>query len=292
MHTREWALVIFTLLAQLSIGMLLVTVIVRAWTAGKSGAGETTNSTDAHFYVVAVIMALALVASLFHLEKISHVIGAVPNLSTSWMSREVVATVVFMGFTALLAFLTWRKLGTESLRTALAWLSVLIGLGVLVAMSSTYMLPAQPAWNTWATPAMFATTTLLLGVLGTVVTFTFVRVTFDSRIIKSLAIASVVLMGLELLIMPVYLAFLSTQGAAALQSLNTMVGVYGWALVLRLLLVFVGGGLLAAYLFRNASVSEQGRKLAALAFSAFVLVLAGELIGRFLFYASSHRIGV
>jgi len=292
MNAHEWALIIFTLLAQLSVGMLIVTLIIRTYVASKTSAEHAAQTTDRLFYVVTVLMILALIASFFHLGKLTHIIGAVPNLSTSWMSREVVTSVTFMILSALLAFFTWRKTGTESLRMILGWVSVLVGLFLLVAMSLTYMLPAQPAWNTWATPIMFLTTTLLLGVLGTATVLVFTRAEVDNQVMKGIAIATIVLMGLELLIMPIYLAYLSTQGVAALRSLNLMVGVYGWALALRLVLVFVGGGILATYLFANASASGKEKALATLAYSAFVLVLVGEVIGRFLFYATSYRIGV
>ncbi len=292
MNIHEWALIVFTLFAQLSVGMLIVTLIVRAYAVNNAYTEHAAPATNMSFYVIVALMVLALIAALFHLGKVMHVIGAVPNLSTSWMSREVIASVAFTILTALLAFLVWRKIGAEPLHTALGWLSVLVGLFLLVTMSATYMLPAQPAWNTWATPVMFFTTSLLLGVLGTAAMLVFTQTAIESRIIKGLAIASIVLMGLELLTMPVYLAFLSTRGAAALQTLNLMVGAYGWALIVRLILVFLGGGLLATYLFENASATGKEKTLATLAYSAFALVLVSEVLGRFLFYATHYRIGV
>ncbi len=292
MNTHEWALIAFTLLTQLSIGMLIATLTVRAFAGRKTNPERTAPISDLPIYVVVALMVLALIAALFHLGKITHVIGAVPNLATSWMSREVVAAVVFTALTVLLAFLIWRKIGTEFMRMIIGWITALMGLYLLLAMSLTYMLPAQPAWNTLATPVTFFTTSLLLGVLGTAAVLVFTHATVDSQIIKGIAVASIVLVGLELLTMPLYLAFLSTQGAAALRSLSMMIGEYGWALVLRLLLVFAGGGLLAAYLFKNASTAKQEKMSTTLAYSAFALALVGEVIGRFLFYASSFRIGV
>lgn len=292
MNTREWALITFTILAQLSVGMLIVTLIIQAYVTGKTDAEHAAQITDKPFYAIAILMVLALIASLFHLGKVLHVIGAVPNLSTSWMSREVVVSVTFFILTALLAFLIWRKIGSESLHVTIGWISVLVGLFLLVSMSATYMLPAQPAWDTWATPLMFFTTSLLLGVLGTAAVLVFTHTAIESQIMKGLAVASIVLMGLELLTMPVYLAFLSTRGAAALRTLDLMAGIYGWALIIRLILVFVGGGLLATYLFENASTAGKEKTLTTLAYSAFVLVLVSEVLGRFIFYATHYRIGI
>ena len=71
-----------------------------------------------------------------------------------------------------------------------------------------------------------------------------------------------------------------------------MFGTYGLAFFFRLLLVFAGGGVLVAYLYRTASAANQEKAMATLAYSAFVLVLLGEVLSRFLFYATRFRIGV
>ena len=65
----------------------------------------------------------------------------------------------------------------------------------------------------------------------------------------------------------------------------------GW-FIARLVLVFAGAGLVAVNLFRYATTRANPRTLAVLAGSAFLLVLAGELIGRSLFYDSMLRIGM
>ena len=299
MNTREWALIIFTVLAQLSVGMLLVLLIVRAYVSAKANAEQAARLTDRPLFAVAGLMVLALIASLFHLGKVTHVIGAVPNLGTSWMSREVVCSVTFMILTAVFAFAEWRKIGSQALRLLVGWLAVVVGMVLLVCMSMTYMLPAEPAWNTLATPILFFVTALLLGVLGAAAALMANRGAVQSKeadpvdgIMRGLAVAAVALLGIEFLVTPLYMAYLSMQGTAALRSLSLMAGTYGAALFIRLVLVFLGAGLLATHLYRNVSVSGSKNSLATLAYSAFVLVLASEVLGRFLFYATRVRIGV
>ncbi len=167
MNTREWALLIFTILGQLAAGMFLVLLIVRAFAVRKVGVEQAEQWTDVPFYMVFGIMGLGLIAALFHLGKLVHVFGAVPNLATSWMSREVVAAVVFVVLVGIYAFLQWKKMASEGLRTILGWITAVVGLVLLFFMSATYMLPTQPAWDTFATPVNFYTTALLLGVSGT-----------------------------------------------------------------------------------------------------------------------------
>jgi DMSO reductase anchor subunit len=45
-------------------------------------------------------------------------------------------------------------------------------------------------------------------------------------------------------------------------------------------------------MFRNAASAGKEKSLATLAYSAFLLVLVGEVMGRFLFYATQVRIGL
>lgn len=301
MNTREWALIVFTTLAQLSVGMLFVLLIVRAYASRKTSVQKAAELTDVPLYGVTLVMILALVASLFHLGKVLHVIGAVPNLATSWMSREVVCSVTFMVLSAVFAFLQWRKMGSESLRLGLAWAAVVVGVVLLTSMSMTYMLAAQPAWNTLATPINFFVTALLLGILGSaaaLIAAAKARVAEAAQqdvlktVVRWAALAAIVLLGIELLVLPIYMAFLSTQGFAALRSLNMIVTEYGFLLFLRLLLVFVGAGVLGAYLYRNASTAGGEKTFATLAYSAFAMVLVSEVLGRVLFYATHYRIGV
>ncbi len=302
MNTREWALLIFTILGQLAVGMMLVMLIVRAYAVRKVGIEQAAHLTDVPLYLVLPIMGLALLASLFHLGKLIHVIGAVPNLATSWMSREVVFAVTFVVLIAIYAFLQWRKIGSEVVRTVIGWVTAVIGLMYVYCMGMTYMLPAQPAWNTWATSVTFFVTALLLGVLGSAAAMmvNYTRLPKKEAAQQGLigtglqwiSIAAIVLLGIELLVLPMYLAFLSTQGSAAIHTLNLIFGTYGAALAIRLILVFVGAGILAAYLHRNVSLPGGEKSWAMLVYIAFVLVLVSEVMGRFVFYATRFRVGI
>ncbi|MFA5874316.1 MAG: DmsC/YnfH family molybdoenzyme membrane anchor subunit [Anaerolineales bacterium] len=302
MNIREWALLIFSILGQLAAGTLLVLLIVKTYAVRKVGVEKATQLTDVPLYMVVPVMILALLASLLHLGKLSHIVNAVPNLASSWLSREVVFAVVFIIVAGIYTLLQWRKVGSEGLRTAFGWISALIGLVLVYCMGMAYMLPAQPAWNTLATPVTFFVTALLLGVLGaaTALMANSARLqnkeTAQQDLLRStlqwIAVAAIVLLGIEFLVLPIYMAYLSTQGTAALHTLNLLAGSYGATLVLRLLLVFAGAGVVAAYLYRNASIPGKEKALATLAYSAFVLVLVSEVLGRFLFYATQYRIGI
>ena len=298
---------IFTILGQLAVGMLLVLMIVRAYAVRRGGLELADRLTERPLYVVAPVMRLGLLAALLHLGKLLHVIGAIPNLGTSWMSREVVARscVRYRGRTIYSSPMAEDRHRRASAQRS-GWIAAALGLVYIYCMSMTYMLPTQPAWNTLATPITFFVASLLLGVLGTA---TALMVNYPSIQVKPtqkasvqedvlrvtyqwIAVAAIVLLGMEFLVIPIYLVFLSTQGSAALVSLHLMIGTYGLAFFLRLLLFIAGAGVVVVYLFRSATVAGQEKALATLAYSAFVLVLLGEILARFLFYATRFRIGV
>ena len=306
MNINEWALLTFTILGQLAAGALLVLMVVRAYATAKAGLKEADRMTDSPLFMVVPIMGLALLASLLHLNNLGNIFKAVPNLGSSWLSREVVISVAFVIVAALFTLLQWRKIGSSGLRTLTGWITAVIGLVQTYAMGMVYMIRTQPAWNTLATPITFFVTSLLLGVLAVAVALLVnynANLKKDSQFaekqlellrgaLQGIAVSAIVLLGIEFLVLPVYLAYLATQGAAALESLKMMTGTYGVALVIRLLFVFVGVGLLAAYLYRDASSAGKEKAMMSLVYSAFVLVLAGEVMGRFLFYATHVRIGL
>jgi len=305
MDMREWALLIFTILGQVAAGSLFVLLIVRTYAVSKAGLGQADQLTDGPTYIVAPIMVLALLASLFHLGSPMNIVKAVPNLGTSWLSREVVIAVVFVIFAGLYTFMQYRKAGSASLRMLIGWIAGLVGLLQVYGMGMVYMIRTQPAWNNAATQVTFFTTALLLGV----VTIASALVVNQSRanksgkkageqldlmrgVLQSLAMASIVLLGVEFLVTPLYMGYLSSQGTAAMETLSIMINSLGSVLALRLILVFIGAGVVAAYLYRNTAMPGKESTLSMLTYSALILVLISEVMGRFIFYATHVGIGL
>ena len=302
MDTREWALLIFTILGQTAAGTFLVLLIVRTFIKGKAGVEQADKLTIFPLYIVVPVMALALLSSLFHLGSPLNIVKAVPNLTSSWLSREVVISVVFTVLAVLYTFMYWRKIGSEQAKTILGWITALVGVFQVYGMGMVYMIRTQPAWNTLATPVSFFTTALLLGVLtvaaGLIVSHSRLskapakQTELLRSVLQGLALASIILLGIEFLVLPLYMAYLSSLGIAAVQTLNLMTGSFGSTLALRLILVFIGAGLLAAYLYRNASIPGKESTFSTLIYSALALVLVSEVMGRFIFYATHVNIGL
>jgi len=302
----ELPLVIFTIIAQMSVGSFVVLGLIHLFGA-RTGRGAIDKVSDPALYAIGPILVLGLLASMTHLGTPIRAINALRHLDSSWLSREIFFGLLFAAIGGAFAFSQWFKWLTPRLRQALAGLAALVGLALIWSMTMVYLLPTVPAWDSWATPARFFATTFLLGSLavgaalvvtadvrrrrGAVADEVSERVIMSS--LRGIAIGAIAMLGVEFVVLPLYLGKLATDGSAATTaSAGTLVTTYGGYAVVQLVLVFLGVALLGVFLSRLAKRFSTARMLALAPVAAFVLVFAGEIIGRMLFYASYARVGL
>ena len=304
MDVREWALITFTILAQMSVGSFLVLGVVHYFSARKFGEKQADELSDRALLAIFLLLGLGLVASLLHLGNPINAYKAVTNLGSSWLSREILSGVSFAVVGFAFALMQWRKMFSFRVRTVVALIAAAIGLVLVLSMSMVYMIPTRPSWDLITTPLSFFVTTFLLGVLAMaaafVANYAYVQrknpgcaddqcvLLRDS--LRWLAVASIVLLGFQFVILPVGLVLMSAGGAVA--SASMLAGEFGALFALRLVLVFVGAGVLGIFLYRWASSPGKEQVLSMNAYVAFVLVLVGEVLGRFLFYATTIKFGL
>ncbi len=306
MNTREWALVAFTILTQMTIGSFLVLGVVHYYAAQKKGMAAADRMSDRALLSLIPVLGLALLASLFHLGNPLNAPRAVTNLATSWLSREILFTVLFGGLAVVFTFMQWHKIGAFAVRNVIAWLAAIVGIVNIYSMARVYMIPTMPSWNTIATPITFFATTLLLGSLAMGAAYIITYFVEQKKgngtsaeeyellrdALRGIAIVSMAMLGVEFVVLPIYLGYLGITGGVAAMSASIMVKSYGVVFVMRLLLAFLGAGIFGAFLYQNADTVGREKVLGYLVICAFILVLAGEVMGRFLFYVSEYRIGV
>jgi anaerobic dimethyl sulfoxide reductase subunit C (anchor subunit) len=302
----ELPLVVFTIVAQMSVGSFVVLGLIHLF-GGRAGRHVIDRASDPALYAIGPILVLGLLASMMHLGTPIRAINALRHLDSSWLSREILFGLLFAAVGGAFAFCQWFKWLTPRWRQGLASLAALIGLALIAVMSMVYMLPTVPAWNSWATPARFFATTFLLGSLavgaalvaaaevrrrrGTVGDEATQRVIISS--LRGIAIGAIAMLGVEFVVVPLYVGKLAIGGsAAAAASEGALVNTYGWFAVVQLVLIFLGVALLGVFLSRLARPFNTARMLALAPVAAFVLVFGGEIIGRMLFYASYARVGL
>lgn len=299
MDLREWALIAFTILMQMSVGAFVVLGIVHFFVKRNAGEAQADRMSDLALLALGPVLVLALLASLGHLSNPMRAPFAITNWANSWLSREILFSGAFVGVGGVFAILQWRKLGSFALRNVIAWAAAIIGLAAVYSMAQIYMLRTVPVWNTPVTVIQFFTTTFLLGSLAVGAAYG-VNYAIQRRREPScaeeqcsllraasrwIALVAVVMLGVEFVVLPMYMAWLAGNPLTAAAG-QLLVQDYGWMLFARLALVFLGAGVVGLLVYRYAVSAANPRMLGTLMMVAFALALVGEVLGRYLFYVS------
>lgn len=280
---HEWPLVLFTLTVQFAVGLHLVLLS----TGGPPGAGSPaerpTPWTQDPYLWVGGLMAGALTISLLHLGSPLGAFHSLANLETSWLSREILALLAFLGLWASGYWFGRRPGSAPRIARGLAWATALAGIGLIGIMARIYMIPARPLWDHWLTGASFLLTTLSLGAVAGAAYLEHLRrsetgpTAASPRTLSALAVA-----GLA--------ASLAQAGATLAHPITKEVlDSRGWTSLagVRLLLLVGGVALLWMALVRPPmpkATPHQERRPRQFALGALVLLGASEVVGRFLFY--------
>lgn len=303
---HELPLVIFTIAAQLSAGSFIVLGIIHL-AAARVPQQTMDKVTDPALYAIFPLLVLGLAASTFHLGSPLRAANALRHLDGSWLSREIVIGILFLGAGLVFAALQWFKVGSHRLRQVVAVVAAALGALLVYAISQVYSLATVPAWATFHTPLRFYLTAFLLGGLSVGAALVIAahlharrsapldedgrRLVTDS--VRGIALGAIVALGLKSVGLPAYIGYLGTHPDPAAQaSLDLLVTTYGSFSAAQTILVFLGVALLGFLLWGLSGGIAVRRWLPAIAVVAFVLVLGGEVIGRMLFYASMVRVGI
>jgi len=211
--------------------------------------------------LVGLTFALGMIASFKHLGAKKNAWRAVTHLRKSWLSREILFALLFGSSWLLstLAILPWHRTPP-----VLFWLTALLGFGLVYSMSRVYRLRAVPAWNTPRTGINFFLSTLLLGGL-----LMSCILAFESQW-TGLRISPLLwkMVGFGTLILLVFRSWMVHDQAFA-----------DAGILWRILLL--AGGLATVFAFFVSGLDPLSGSL-----SAFLVIIAGEIVGRWLFYAS------
>jgi len=253
----HWPLVFMLVLTQLSVG-----AFTALWWLDAAGARRGLGGSALAAFAVA---AVSLSASLLHLGRPVHAWRALRGWRRSWLSREILGLSTFAGVASLFAAMLYFQVpgrGPIGLLTALAG-----ALGIFCS-ARIYMVNARPAWNSHQTAVEFYATALLLGPL-----FVHALGIADHRSLRYAAIA----------------------GAAAqllVQSLRFLKLARSEQFELRASAILLSGRFQTQFLLRLGTLIAAGIVLPLVdagrpaAIFTLLLALAGECLGRWLFFVS------
>jgi Fe-S-cluster-containing dehydrogenase component/DMSO reductase anchor subunit len=277
----HWSLIAMTVLTQLSVGAFVAIWLLQVL-GGSTGLGIAA-------LVSLGVGSLALGAATLHLGRPVHAYRALRMWRRSWLSREVLLFSAFSTIAAAYAAVLYFQLpggGVVGAATAL------LGIAGVTASACIYRVPSRPSWNTPYTVVEFILTAGILGPLFALAAAAGAAQWLGATAMV-MAAAQLVLLALRFF-RCVASESLELRGTARL--LSTILAP---RLLARGLLLALGAVVLPLLAASAADVSiasgnaEAGFNVpggfdAARGFlvAALALALAGEILGRYLFFVS------
>jgi len=276
---HEWPLVLFTVLGQCVAGGLIVTGL--GWLAAKNDNAGQLRIARSMFFLW-LLMGLGFIASMMHLGSPLRAFNSLNRIGASALSNEIAAGSLFFAVGGFWWLLT--VLGKMPRPLGRVWLVVSMLLGVLfvLAMTRVYQIDTVPTWHNAYTSWGFFLTMLTGGPVLAALLLRLAGTAFNGARFAALSVAAL-LAGVALVILQsarLFAIHSSVQQAAAL------VPDYGMLQAVRVLLIVLGLGCWICPLV----LRKQPHAIALLA--GFVLVGAGEVIGRALFYGLHMTVGM
>jgi anaerobic dimethyl sulfoxide reductase subunit C (anchor subunit) len=150
----EWALVFFTLLACLSVGVF-AGVAVSEW----KGHAQTVRKPGAVFALVALVA--SGLSSVLHLGHPERIFGALGH-PTSGIFLEALMMGLF-GLFVVLYILALRRKAADGVRKGLATVGMVPAVCLAFAVGYTYVMPSRPAWDTLILPLLYLASAAVMG---------------------------------------------------------------------------------------------------------------------------------
>jgi len=306
MNVREWALPVYTILMQLAVGALIVLWLIRYLAGSKFSPQEIDRIISNPILVIAFTAVVAMGGAHFHLSKPFHSFLAALNFKSSWLSREIVFSVLFFLTTMSVLYLTYFQTHRRKLISILGWLAIMLGITLIYCMARIYLIPTQVAWNSTSVIFSFYATALMLGCMAIAtlmmldLKFAEIKKTDDvelrSQVIRyssgGLTVLTAALVALNISIIYIQIRLLAQGDLIARTSLGLLVDLYLPLFLLRLVFLVYASLSLIYAVVRMYRLHSTPQSLMTPVYLSCLLILVGEIIGRFLFYATHIRVGL
>jgi len=258
---EELPLILFTLLGQMSAGGFwsMLWMFPLLWVLVEFDA---TLLRLLPSLVVGACLGGATLASFAHLGTKKNAWRTLAHLSHSWLSREILFTGLFgLGWLVTTGQILFHH------RATIEWtgITAALGFGLVYSMGQVYRLKAAPGWNTWRTNLGFLVSALLLGqslmtsLLVLEARFTGVQISSIQRIMTE---------GVTLSLLVIQLLLMQKRTPS-----HPLLAIRRGLILIGIILTALGA----------LSSAVQGVSVSLL---TFLIVLAEEGIGRWLFYQS------
>jgi len=281
MAWHEWPLIVFTVLAQTSVGAFLVLATLLLTKQLSSDAEDRLHKA---MFGLWAIMGLGFLASVMHLGSPFRAMNALNMLGSSWLSNEIASGSGFFALGGLFWLLSVLNKGNQALRKGLLIGAMIIGVGFMYSMIMVYMIDTVPTWYTSLTPAAFILTMVVSGfaLAHTLLALSNNNKACTDKTLSVMGLISLFAVVITIMLLSVHLGEVQTSATSAL----AVVPEYASIQTTRLVLLSLGLLLWIAPVIRNKAITAGPMSI------AFVLILLSELMGRGVFYGMHMTAGV
>lgn len=255
---------------------------------------------------------LTLVAGLgvatLHLGRPSKAYRAMAGLRTSWLSREILCFNVFAAAASGLLAWGWLTLPTQMTgisRSIPAAATVIFGSIAVASSAMLYIATKRPLWTAFRTTSFFFLTAAIVGVATVMLALQWAQVDSDfvttlfgplTPVSSASIAAAVVVLAKALMVFSVcklaiegslFAHLWSVQFTPPRHAAQLMMGELRWTTIVRFSLLVAGGLLLPLLFLINAQATDATQAGAMLMTFSCLMLLVGELLERYLFFAVS-----
>ncbi|HCJ9241594.1 TPA: dimethyl sulfoxide reductase anchor subunit [Escherichia coli] len=277
---HEWPLIIFTLLMQITIGCVVTVWYCHTFIFTTLPDDKRLKLASPALLCALLCGGIGLLASVAHLGNPWHALFTLSHVASSWMSREILFTALFMG----LLFLTLvYALVKKQLPTILLGLTALVGVADIFVMSAIYDHSRFILWQGWGTYVGFYGSAFMMGsLLYALCLWPRLHQLAENESARVMTpLLRLYLLGFVLATFAVIVMFSAVAPNLAQGiSIKTAAVNVGTLTLWRYLLLGIALALLVTYVVRLPRKS-----LPALLSLALMITITGEFLGRYAFFS-------
>lgn len=286
MLVNEISLIAFTLLAQISFGIIwnLSGIKLSYKLFGKNDLQKINKSS---FTLSFILLIIALGISFLHLGTSKNAVYALNNLESSWLSREILTASIF-AFLLFLMNVFIRINIPEIVKNTALILSFISGFLFIFSMSEIYRLPTVPSWNSIEVLVDFFSCGIILGGL----IFALISVYHSNELKSEKQFRSFYnsVFGYIITFILIDLFFVFFAKNPEIKQLNNPDNILYLMKIIQSILIII---VLIIIVFKISRIRQKSRPPRKnLLVAVFIIMLIAEIIGRIVFYQSYTNIGL
>lgn len=274
---HEWSLLIFTICLQVAIGGTWMLAIYYK-KINLLNSEDSFKLMKLPLITISILSLIGLVASFTHLGTPAHAFHTIRNIGSSWMSREILFTGLFIG---AIVITTALALYQKKVNPYLLGVSAIIGFIDVFCMAALYANSLVSGWNSIHTYTSFYGTAIVLGpvLIATLVVPLLKENELGSTIGKNAFYISLFGLAVQFIGLAVFGSTVQEVSIIANVNALTVLEGYQMTVAIRWMIEVIGVAILGILALGNS------KKLSyTLAYVALVALIFAEGISRYVFY--------